>query len=258
LRILLGYVGAGLTGVGFFGQSTTAAQPVPSLRAVSSDTVGTSGERRPLIDFTLSGGSQTVLIVGGIHAGTEANTVALVQGMLTAVQADPSFLPPQLTATFVPSANPDGLANGTREVASGVDLNRNWPTDDWTIDTYAAGPVIVPRGGGPFPMSEPETRTLADLVARLRPALIVSYHSAARLVTGGPYARSMGLESAYAEAAGYAAGDWTSYPVTGDFAQWAERKQGVPTVEVELPNHHSTDIAANLAGLRAVLWRLVN
>jgi hypothetical protein len=68
----------------------------------------------------------------------------------------------------------------------------------------------------------------------------------------------MGLESAYAEAAGYDAGDWTSYPVTGDFAQWAERKQGVPTVEVELPNHHSTDIEANLAGLRAVLWRLVN
>src|SRR5690348_8897944 len=129
LRILVGCMGAALTGAGFFGKSTTVAQAAPSLRALSSDTVGTSRERRPLIDFTLAGGSQTALIVGGIHAGTEANTVVLVQDMLTAVQADLTFLPPELTATFLPAANPDGLANGTRVAASGVDLNRNWSTD---------------------------------------------------------------------------------------------------------------------------------
>jgi protein MpaA len=210
-----------------------------------------------LIDFTLGDGRPTALIVGGIHAGTEANTVALVQGILTAVQADPTFLPPELSATFLPAANPDGLARGTRELASGVDPNRNWPTDDWTIDTYAAGPVIVPGGGGPFPMSEPETRTLANLVAHIQPALIVSYHSAAGLVTGGTAARALGLESTYAETAGYSAGDWTSYPVTGDFAQWAERKQDLPTLEVELSDHDSTELEANLAALRATLWKLV-
>jgi protein MpaA len=257
LRILVGCASVGLTGAGFFARSTSVAQAAPGLRTFSSDTVGTSREHRPLIDFTLAGGRQIALIVGGIHAGTEANTVALVQGMLTEVQADPAFLPPELSATFLPAVNPDGLARGTREVASGVDPNRNWPTDDWTIDTYAAGPVIVPGGGGPFPMSEPETRALADLVDRVRPSLIVSYHSAAGLVTGGPAARALGLESTYADAAGYAAGNWTSYPVTGDFAQWAEQKQGVPTVEVELPDHYSADLVANLAALRATLWKLV-
>jgi murein peptide amidase A len=258
LRILLGCGGAGLAGAGFFGQSTSVVQAAPGLRTLTTDTVGTSRESRPVTDFKLAGGSQSALIVGGIHAGTEANTVKLVQGMLAAAQADPAFLPPELNATFLPAANPDGLANGTRMVASGVDPNRNWPTDDWATDTYAAASVIVPGGGGPFPLSEPETQALAALVTRMRPSLIVSYHSAAGLVTGGPAARAMGLESTYARTVGYAAGDWTSYPVTGDFAQWAERKQGIATVEVELPDHYSTDFDANLAALRETLWKLTS
>ncbi len=86
--------------------------------------------------------------------------------------------------------------------------------------------------------------------------MIVSYHSAAGLVTGGPRARALGLEALYASTAGYASGDWTAYPVTGDFAQWAEQQQGIPTIEVELPDHANTDLEANLAAVRAVLQRL--
>ena len=167
----------------------------------------------------------------------------------------PSFRP-AFGLTFLSAANPDGLANQTRMLANGVDPNRNWPTADWSVDTYVSGPTLVPGGGGPFPLSEPETQALAALVTQLRPALIVSYHSAAGLVSGGPSARAMGLEALYASAAGYAIGDWTAYPVTGDFAQWAEQRQGIPTIEVELPGHDHTDLEANLAAVRALLWQL--
>ena len=216
---------------------------------------GVSREQRPLGDLSLGQAPRTALIVGGIHGGSEANTVALVQKLSSAIELDPGSVPPGLGLTFVSTANPDGLANGTRMLSSGVDPNRNWPTADWSTDTYASGPTLVPGGGGPSALSEPETQALARLVTVLRPALIVSYHSAARLVTGGPQARAMGLEAAYAAAAGYAAGDWTAYPVTGDFAQWAELNQGIPTIEVELPDHENTHLAANLAALRAVLWK---
>jgi protein MpaA len=216
---------------------------------------GVSREERSLFDFSLGQAPRTALIVGGIHAGSEANTVALVQGLSNAIEQDPGFVPPAMGITFLSAANPDGLANGTRMLSSGVDPNRNWPTDDWRTDTYVSGPTLVPGGGGPFPLSEPETQALANLVAQLRPALMVSYHSAAGLVTGGRQARAMGLEATYADVAGYSAGDWTAYPVTGDFAQWAEQRQGIPTIEVELPDHERTHLAANLAALRAILWK---
>jgi protein MpaA len=228
----------------------------PDELSVSSGVYGASREQRPLFDVNLGDAPRIALVVGGIHAGSETNTVALVQAMQTAIQINPAFLPPALGLTCLSAANPDGLANSTRMLANGVDLNRNWPTADWSVDTYVAGPTLVPGGGGPFPLSEPETQALAALVTRLQPALIVSYHSAAGLVSSGPRARAMGLEALYANTAGYASGDWTAYPVTGDFAQWAEQQQGIPTIEVELPDHDNTDLEANLAAVRAVLWRL--
>jgi protein MpaA len=232
-----------------------AAQDTTDGPPLSGNGYGASREQRPLVDLNLGHAYPTALIVGGIHAGSEANTVAVVQELLSAIELDPGLVPPGLGLTFLTAANPDGLANGTRTLSSGVDPNRNWPTADWSIDTYVSGPTLVRGGGGPFPLSEPETQALARLVTQSRPSLIVAYHSAAGLVTGGPQARAMGLEAAYAKAAGYSAGDWTAYPVTGDFAQWAEQ-QGIPTIDVELPDHANTHLAANLAGLGAILWKL--
>src|SRR5262249_1131765 len=154
--------------------------------AVSNNVYGTSRQQRALVDFASPSTNRNVLIVGGLHAGQEANTVELVQQMFNAAQSDPSLTPTGIGLTFLVSANPDGLANESRMLASGVDPNRNWPTNDWTTDTYITGPVLVPGGGGPAPLSEPETQALATLVSQLLPALIVSYHSAAGLVSGGP------------------------------------------------------------------------
>lgn len=221
-------------------------------------TYGVSRQQRPLVDYRIADAPKKALIVGGIHAGTEANTVSLVQDLFTAAQADPTIAPSGLSLTFLVSANPDGLANDTRTLASGVDPNRNWPTDDWATDTYVSGPTLVSGGGGPYPLSEPEIRALAEFVLQLRPDLIVSYHSAAGLVTGGPRARALGLEAVYANTAGYDTGDWTAYPVTGDFAQWAESKQQIPTIEIELPDHENTDFDANLQGLKASLLKFAN
>ena len=144
---------------------------------------------------------------------------------------------------------------GQRMLADGVDANRNWPTGDWSPHTYVAGPTLIPGGGGPFPLSEPETRALAAFVQQTRPALIMSYHSAAALVMAGPAARSLGLDRLYAAITGYAWGDWVAYPVTGDFAQWTEN-QGIPTVEVELPDHSTTDFDANFDAFQAVISRM--
>jgi protein MpaA len=202
--------------------------------------------------YQLGAGTRSVLVVGGIDGGTESNTSALVYQLLNGLPGAPDLLHAGFVLLLLPAANPDGLASGTRMLADGVDANRNWPTPDWAGDTYVAGPTLIPGGGGPYPWSEPETRALAAFVQGTRPDLIVSYHSAAALVMAGPAARALGLDQLYAALTGYATGDWVAYPVTGDFAQWTEQ-QGIPTVEIELPDHTTTDFDLNFSAFQALI-----
>ena len=233
-----------------------AATPVPpssmAERVVGTHVIGLSREGRPMSVYQLGRGSRSVLVVGGIDGGTESNTTALVDQLLEQLPNAPDLLHAGFVLLLLPAINPDGLATGSRMLADGVDANRNWPTADWSADTYVAGPTLIPGGGGPYPWSEPETQALAAYVQEVRPSLIVSYHSAAALVMAGPAARALGLDELYADVTGYARGDWVAYPVTGDFAQWTE-DQGIPTVEVELPDHSSTDFEANFSALQLLI-----
>lgn len=98
-----------------------------------------------------------------------------------------------LTVWCVPLVNPDGLhhfihqsvragrkngrdldGDGRREVLEGVDLNRNYPFAWGTLDD--SGRPISRRYRGPAPLSEPETRALAELARRERFAAAISYH----------------------------------------------------------------------------------
>jgi Zinc carboxypeptidase len=71
---------------------------------------------------------------------------------------------PRSNIFFVPNLDPDGFAAGTRVNGSGVDLNRNFPSQ-WR----SSGAPGDPEYSGPRPLSEPETRLAARLVRRLRP-----------------------------------------------------------------------------------------
>jgi hypothetical protein len=229
---------------------------VPAARA-SAETLGTqiigvSSAGRPLTVYQLGAGPHSVLVVGGIDGGTESNTTALVDQLLQRLLDAPDLVHAGFVLLLLPAINPDGLVTGSRMLVDGVDANRNWPTGDWSPDTYVAGPTLIRGGGGPYPWSEPETRALAAYVQNVRPSLIVSYHSAAALVMAGPAARGLGLDRLYANITGYDRGDWVAYPVTGDFAQWSE-DQGIPTVEIELPDHSTTDFEANYTAFMALI-----
>jgi protein MpaA len=228
--------------------------PTPGGNLVAG-AIGTSQAGRPLSIYQLGTGPHAVIVVGGIDGGTEGNTTALVEQLIDTLAGQPSLVPSELTLLFVPAANPDGVASGVRWLNDGVDENRNWPTADWATDTYVSGPTFIAGGGGTAPFSEPETRDLAAFVQQVRPEMIVSYHSAAGLVMSGPAAQRLGLDALYANVVGYPAGVWTAYPVTGDFAQWAEDR-GIPTIEIELPDHSTTDFDDNLGAFEAVLVRM--
>ena len=71
--------------------------------------------------YALGDGPRRVLIIGGQHGGPEANTVELVGGLLDYFDSNPDQIPKGIELDILPVANPDGLAAGSRQFASGVD-----------------------------------------------------------------------------------------------------------------------------------------
>jgi N-acetylmuramoyl-L-alanine amidase len=177
-----------IVAVAALGATALAAGWAPPAGA---ETVGRSVEGRAIEALRVGSpqAERLVLVVGEIH-GTEPAGRAVVRRLRAAKP------PPGTALLLVDSANPDGGRAGTRWNARGVDLNRNFP--------FGWRPLGAPFGSyhsGAGPLSEPESRALADLVERVQPRVTVWYHQHMRLVdrSGGDpwlerrYARRVGL-----------------------------------------------------------------
>jgi predicted deacylase len=248
-------------GIGLLGGLGAAVLLVqPAWAEPRETTIGTSQSGLPLVLYELGNGRQRVLVVGGQHGGPEANTVELAGDLLDYFVANPEAVPADVELDVLPIANPDGLAAGRRQFASGVDPNRNWGGGDWQPDAFDSNAVFRDGLGGPEPFSEPETRALADWVLSNKPAFIVNYHSAGGFMFGARDGLAGDFSRVYAEASGYS---WPApggrsplpYSASGSMNAWL-RQVGIPSILVELSTPRSTEIERNLAGLAAVLQQL--
>ena len=230
-----------------------------------STDIGTSQKGVPLTLYELGSGAHHVLLIGGQHGGPEANTVELVDALLDYFDSNPAEIPSTVELDILPIANPDGLASGSRQFASGVDPNRNWGGSDWRSDGFDSNAVFRTGLGGPEPFSEPETQALANWVLANQPAFVVNYHSAGGFMFGGRDGISGELSAIYADASGYAwpqpgvSGERSPLPyqATGSMNVWL-RESGIPGILVELTTPRSVEIERNLAALKAVLADLAD
>lgn len=126
-----------------------------------------------------------VLVVGAMH-GDEltAASLALRWIALAGAEGGHSTMPlPPVHWRFIPVLNPDGLLapKPTRVNASGVDLNRNFPTPGWAQDAplyWEKRTRKDPRRWpGHTPLSEPESRFLHQQMEQFQPQLVVSIHA---------------------------------------------------------------------------------
>jgi protein MpaA len=200
---------------------------------------GRSVDGRPLVADVLGSNSapRKLLLVGCIH-GNECAGRAILQ----ALGRKP--LPAGVQLWLVPSTNPDGEAADTRQNAHDVDLNRNFPYQ-WSP---GGGPTYY---AGPRPSSEPETRAVERLIARVRPTVTIWYHQHEDLVdmAGG----DRGVARRYAQLSGLRA---TCLPfLPGTASAWSNHNfAGTTAFVVELPAGPVSRgaLARHLRALRAL------
>ncbi|MEM7027517.1 MAG: M14 family murein peptide amidase A [Pseudomonadota bacterium] len=172
-----------------------------------------------------------VLLIGGIH-GDEYSSVSIVFKWMRTLDQYHSGL---FHWHIVPLLNPDGLLQkkSQRVNANKVDLNRNFPMDDWQNTAMkhwrefrGKNPRYFP---GDAPLSEPESSWLASHIDEYKPDVIVAVHAPHGIVDydyagarNGPYK----LGRLHLNLLG-------TYP--GSLGNYAGIQQKIPVVTIELP-----------------------
>ncbi len=210
-----------------------------SRRGTFADTpvvYGCSREHAPLQVWLPARERAEVLVFAGIH-GEEPDTTVLLSRVMRSLPA------PSAACAVVLCANPDGLRYGTRGNAAGVDLNRNFPSGNWTGDPVthrweidSASEVALSTGHAPA--SEPEVGALIALIEDLEPTVVVSIHSPLGLIDDPA---SSALGHTLAERTGLPRTVLPTEDTPGSFGSWAE-EAGLTAITYELPNASVLDM----------------
>jgi murein peptide amidase A len=184
-----------------------------------------------------------VLVLGGIH-GDEMSSSSMVFHWIALANNPPADMPLPVHWRFLPALNPDGLfARPAKRVnANGVDLNRNFPTPNWTRDARLYWEKRTNRDPrrwpGNKPLSEPESRFLLDQMESFKPNLIVSVHAPYGVLDfDGPSVPPSKLGRLYLDQVGI-------FP--GSLGNYGGVHKGVPVVTIELPSAFRTPLDSEM------------
>ena len=146
--------------------TTTIAAPTSTQPESRELTIGMSVLGRPIVAVHVQDSPhRPVIAIGSIH-GDEAMGLKVIERLLNVAE-----IPVDLNLWVISTVNPDGLALGTRGNANGVDLNRNFATDDWRIVGRA-----TEKYSGENAASETETRAVQEFLIEQKPLLVVWWH----------------------------------------------------------------------------------
>lgn len=220
--------------------------------------IGTSAQGRSISAYRFGSGSNSIVFVGGMH-GNEKSSVATMNAWIQYLEEHAREIPAHRSIVVIPNHNPDGYASSRRTNANNVDLNRNFPANDWQSSIEMPGGQTLPEGGGKAPLDQPESRALADFINREHPRLVLTYHAVARVVISNDASNSAVIGQAYARASGYrfttdaGSDDEFGYATTGEFEDWLGDKKGIPAILIELSYMNSSEFNAH----RSAMWNIV-
>ena len=193
-------------------------------------------------------GPVDILLIAAMHGDETETTVILSEALRRVPVGD-------IKNPVILSANPDGALQGTRSNARGVDLNRNWPTSNWSPE-----PVYHKNHGGTVrdiglspgksPGSEAETQALLNLVKVLQPRTVISLHAPLACIEDP---RSTELAHWIANRVELPVVRDVGYATPGSFGTWSA-EQNINIITWELP---SEPLANMIASHATALFELI-
>jgi len=151
---------------------------------------------------------------------------------------------------ILPCLNPSGKKLFTRANGRGIDLNRNYPTKNFSA--VCINPHVKEISSGQ-PASEIETGIMIDIVEKYNFKRILSIHSDLHLVDyDGP---AKNLAQKFSEICGYRLVDNIGYVTNGSFGTWAGIERKIPLLTVETWHAENDDDMAKIyAELKPAIW----
>jgi protein MpaA len=173
-----------------------------------------------------------VLVMGAIH-GDEPTSADITSGLIGLLRTQRELFTGKYVAVIA-VANPDGLAANSRLNTNGVDLNRNFPANNYRT-TAPTRSSTRPRFGASA-ASEPETRAILRALDQIQPRLLISVHS----ITRGRQCNNYdGPAQTVAELMtvknGYPAAPNIGYSTPGSLGSYAGIDKQIPMITLELP-----------------------
>jgi hypothetical protein len=220
--------------------------------------IGTSVQGRAIYDLAIGNpeAKQSVLVVSTLHA-REYICVAVLMRQIEYYLANyskslsgtkPSEVLKNLQVHYIVMANPDGVTisqtskSRWKANANGVDLNRNFPA----VKFVAGGTKGAEGYSGKAPLSEPETKAIANFTIKLQKEQgllgVVNYHAMGQIVFGDSTSKKLRTTTTamyriarnltgYASASGYSSSNG-SYG--GQYREYVMYVLGIPSISLEI------------------------
>ncbi len=195
-------------------------------------------------DESKASNDNTTLILCGVH-GDEITPVKFCWDLMK------DFKNKNFEGKFVvvaPLVAPDSFFKSvpTRTNGRGVDVNRNFPTTDWTKEAHRRWKISYKKDKRKFPgpraASEQETIFQMNLIKRYKPNKIITVHAPLTLLDyDGPSltaeegrSAEVLLKQMSEKSSGYKISNYPVFP--GSLGNWAGKENRIPVYTLELPN----------------------
>lgn len=200
-----------------------------------------------LYEYPAKGKADNILLVGRFH-GDEAEGDFCLQKML---QELPKYnWVSSYNIYILPCLNPSGKKLLTRANGHNVDLNRNYPTENFS--PVCINPRVEGISSG-MPASEIETQIMMEIIQTYDFKRILSIHSDLHLIDYDGPARELALK--FSELCGYRFVDEIGYPTNGSFGTWAGVEKQIPLITVETWHAENEDDMLKIwQELKPAIW----
>ncbi len=250
---------------------------VPPCTEIPFSVFGWSVKKRPLVSFEVGPTDSTkkTIVQCGIH-GDELPALPMCLYLIEEIRLSKRPPPTGIRLVIQPLLNPDGMLGTrkpTRNNANGVDINRNFPTKDWTAKAHVSWKTKDRADPRKFPgaqsNSEPETRAILAAIEREKPQKIISIHTPLGFLDLDTKGSKKGADADKLRRARYLAVNMSKnsgnykfksfgfYP--GSLGNWAGNERDIPVYTLELPPGGSkSTVDSHWKKFRVALWRAVD